>query len=506
MSDRRKRTARFRRCGVCDRGGGRVGASGGERKRTLIKLTFSEVVRATEGRLASPPAPGNVCGVSTDSRTIGAGELFFALSGPNFDGHDFVADALKRGAAGAVIASGRRREVAQRAALNGDAGGKLIEVDDVCAALGKLAAYHRRQMSLNVIAVVGSNGKTTTKEMIAHVLGGKHRGKASPKSYNNAVGVPLTLLTAEGADDFLVVEIGTNAPGEVAQLAALARPNMAVVTCIAEEHLEGLGDLEGVVSEELSVLDHLGAGGFAAVNIDAPLTRDRLPSEGPTLATFGRCDEADLRVTSAVFRDPWLTFRINGRFEYRMRLPGTHNALNAAGAVAIARRLGLAHEEIASSLESFVPPPMRTQVQRFGGVTLINDAYNANPQSALAAIDALESMPADGRRIAVFGEMRELGSHAEMLHAAVAERLRSGQVSHVLLVGAAVRYMEAPLRQKADLFAPSVSCCDGVDAASETLAELVRDGDVVLLKASRAVGLEAVVEPLRRRLAAAPVS
>ena len=471
----------------------------------MIKLTFSEVVRATEGRLTAAPTPGNVCGVSTDSRTISRGELFFAISGPNFDGHDFVGDALQRGAVGAVIGFGRRAEIARCAAMNGDAGGKLIEVDEVLAALGRLAAYHRRQLSLNVIAVVGSNGKTTTKEMITHVLGARLQGRSSPKSFNNAIGVPLTLLTAEGADDFLIVEIGTNAPGEVAELARLAQPNMAVVTCIAEEHLEGLGDLEGVVAEELSILNHLSSGGFAAVNIDAPLTRQRLPGDGPTRATFGRCDEADLRVTSAEFHEPWLQFQINGRFEYRLNMPGAHNALNATGAVAIARRFGLEHEEIAACLESFVLPPMRTQIERLGGVTLINDAYNANPQSALAAIAALEAMPAGGRRIAVFGEMRELGSQSAQLHLNVAERLKSEEIAHVLLVGDAYDLMHGPLLEQANLFGPQVQRCADVDAAYEALAELVCDGDVVLLKASRAVGLERLVEPLRRRLSAAPV-
>ena len=203
----------------------------------------------------------SVHGVSTDSRTIRENELFFALAGPNFDGHNFVVDAFKRKAVGAVVASGR---TAKTAAAVAEAGvpGALIEVDDPLRALGRLAVYHSEQLSADVIVVVGSNGKTTTKAMIDHILGGRLTGRCNPKSFNNDIGVPLTLLSAQAADDYLVVEIGTNAPGEVAALSSLARPAMAVITCIAEEHLEGLGDLPGVAAEELSVLDHISPGGF----------------------------------------------------------------------------------------------------------------------------------------------------------------------------------------------------------------------------------------------------
>jgi UDP-N-acetylmuramoyl-tripeptide--D-alanyl-D-alanine ligase len=361
--------------------------------------------------------------------------------------------------------------------------------------------FHRRLLAANVIAVVGSNGKTTTKAMIDHVLKARLRGRSSPKSFNNQIGVPLTLLSADTSDEYLVVEIGTNSRGEIEALAAIVDPNMAVLTCVGEEHLEGLGDLEGVAEEECAILDMLRPGGFAAVNIDAPQVRDRLRDNGLTVATFGRHADAHLRVTAATYASGWLSFELNGRFTYRLPLPGTHNAMNAAGAVTIARRLAFTDEEIAARLETFVAPPMRNEVVQLGGVTLINDSYNANPPSALAAFESLRMMPCRGRRIAVVGEMRELGTRSDELHRKVACGLATGGVDRVMLVGEARELMYASLAG-AGLFAAGVECCESVEDCVERLSDDLRDGDVVLLKASRAVGLDRVVEPLRQRLPA----
>jgi UDP-N-acetylmuramoyl-tripeptide--D-alanyl-D-alanine ligase len=465
----------------------------------VIQLVLSEVVDAIRGRVRDGTPTLSVKRVSTDSRTARAGDLFFALRGPRFDGHAFVVDALKAKAVGAVIAADRAAEVTASAGKAGVAG-VLIEVDDPSAALSRLAVYHRQQCSADVIAVVGSNGKTTTKAMIDHILQSRLRGRCSPKSFNNQIGVPLTLLSADAADDYLVVEIGTNAPGEVAELAALVEPKMAVITCICEEHLERLGDLHGVAAEECSVLAEVSEGGFAAVNVDWPRAGEFLPKGGLTIATFGRSEAADLRITETRYEAPWLHFVLNERFAYRLRMPGAHNAVNAAGAITIARRWGFEHDEIAQRLESFVTLPMRTEVLEFGGVSLLNDAYNANPESAIAAIDALEALPAVGRRVVVFGEMRELGKCSLELHRRVAERLRNSDVNHVLLVGRAGEMMADVLRRDESLFGPQVDCCETVDACGEKLLEMLRAGDVVLLKASRAVELDRLVEPLRSAL------
>ncbi len=468
----------------------------------MIKLTLTECVKAMQGRPHGELSAVSVGAVSTDSRTTRADELFFALHGDRFDGHDYVCAAIERGAVCAVVdaqhVAGVRTKLAAAGLIRTSAA-LLIEVDDTTAALGRLAAYHRRQMAAQVIGVVGSNGKTTTKAMIHHILSGKLRGRCSPKSFNNAVGVPLTLLSAEHGDEYLVVEIGTNHPGEIAVLGAIAQPDAVVITCIGEEHLEGLGSIDGVAAEECSILTKLSSKGFAAVNIDWSRIRHYLPAGGINVATFGRAEDANVRVSDVGLEPPWLRFKLNARFPFRMKLIGEHNAMNAAGAVTIARRMGLDFGEAAARLESFVLPPMRNEIIEIDGVTLINDAYNANPQSAVAAIETLEQYPCRSRRIAVFGEMRELGPHSAALHRKVAERLRGGGIQHVILVGSAVDPMVEAFGGN-DLFGPTIERCDDVAACAERLAVQAKPGDVVMLKASRAVALDRVIDPLRQRL------
>ncbi|MCH7870916.1 MAG: UDP-N-acetylmuramoyl-tripeptide--D-alanyl-D-alanine ligase [Planctomycetes bacterium] len=469
----------------------------------MINLVLSEVIEAIEGRCCGQASPVSVTGVSIDSRSCRGCDVFFAIRGERYDGHDFVRDALGKGAVAAVIRAedGPRVAAALEQGSNGRGAERLIEVGDPLEALGKLAAYHRKQLSANVIAVVGSNGKTTTKAMIDHLLCGRFRGRCAPKSFNNSVGVPLTLLDGEAADEYLVVEIGTNAPGEVAALAAIAEPSTAVITCIGPEHLEGLGDLDGVVREETSVLQAVRPGGFAAVNIDAPEVQSCLPTNGPTLTSFGYNSDADVRLSDVRYEPPWTRFLLNGRFEYRLGVIGAHNAVNATAAIVVARRFGLEHEEIAERLERFSLPPMRNEIDRIGGITIINDAYNSNPQSAVAALEVLESIPARGRRMIVFGEMRELGRHSPRLHADFARRMAEHDIDRVILVGPA-----GDLMYDAMIGSGMPTLCverrATVEECGDYLAEELRDGDVVLLKASRAVGLERLLEPIRKRFEA----
>lgn len=462
---------------------------------------LDEVVAAISGALRAGTGPRSVGGVSIDSRTIEPEQLFFAIRGPRFDGHAFVGAALQRGAVAAVVAQAQVSAVAEalREAGRTDVGERLIRVDDPTAALGRLAAYHRRQLSAQVIAVVGSNGKTTTKAMIHHVLGGGLRGQASPKSFNNVYGVPLTLLSANAGDDYLVVEVGTNARGEIAALGALVQPDAVVLTSIGEEHLEGLGDLAGVADEECAILPTVPAGGLAAVNVDSAQVAARLDGLAATVVTFGRSATADLRVTDVRYDAPWLRFRLNGRFDYRIKLPGTHNAINAAGAIAVGRRFGLEHEAIAARLETFAAPPMRTELIELAGVTIVNDAYNANPASALAALETLVSLPCAGRRMLVLGEMRELGGHAAREHRRIAEQIAAAQIDRVFVVGEAATEWMQPALGGGRLFGPEAEFFAAPDACAARLAAEVAAGDVVLLKASRAVGLERVLEPLRGR-------
>jgi UDP-N-acetylmuramoyl-tripeptide--D-alanyl-D-alanine ligase len=271
----------------------------------------------------------------------------------------------------------------------------VLIVDDTVQALGRLAAYYRRavmSVSTVVVAVTGSNGKTTTKCMIDHVLGGSLKGRASPKSFNNLIGLPLTLLSAEAGDQYLVAEIGTSAVGEIAALAAIASPEVGIVTSIAEAHLQGLGDVHGVADEKSSLLDSIRLGGLAVVNIDRPEIRPFLCRvQRARLVTIGTDPSARLQVAdrhSTIHRS---SFLLDGRFTVDLPMPGAHHATNATAAFAVARWFGIACDEIITRLGTFVPPDGRTRVIETGGITIVDDAYNANPGSVAAAIETLRT-------------------------------------------------------------------------------------------------------------------
>jgi len=408
-------------------------------------------------------------------------------------------------------------------------------------ARGRLARFHRRHLAVDGVAGTGSNGKTTTREMITHVLAGRWPGRCSIKSFNNEIGVPLTLLSAETADRFLVAEVGTNAPGEIDTLGAIIEPEVAVITSVGPVHLERLGTLEGVAREKLSLLKHLRAGGCAVVNIDADVVRwylaemRRPPSallpDGGGIArdvkivTIGRHEEADLRLTSvrtisagqtsaetgAPF-EPALEFEINGKFAYRLNVLGAHNALNALAAVAVGRRFGMEHEEIAGRLATFTLPSMRLERRRIpwrtgsqrGEIEVIVDAYNANPASVAAAIEVLREYPCKpkGRRVVVLGDMRELGPRAGEFHEDVARQVALGGIDMLLAVGTHARRMAATAREtrKRSSLQPKmeVHAMPDTDTAVRRVRPLCRPGDVILVKGSRAMGLERVVAALEK--------
>ncbi|MEP0842452.1 MAG: UDP-N-acetylmuramoyl-tripeptide--D-alanyl-D-alanine ligase, partial [Phycisphaerae bacterium] len=403
-------------------------------------LTLEEVITALQGAPDRPIPVASVSRVVTDSRAVRPGDLFVAVKGERFDGHDFVNEVFAGGALAAVVRNDFERVLPEGPAEVPD--GVLVRVDDTTAALGRLALYYRRSViagPARVVAVTGSVGKTTVKEMIAHVLAGRWKGSASPKSYNNSIGVPLTLLGVEPSDSFVVCEVGMNAPGEIAALARLIEPELAVLTTVVECHLEKLGTLERVADEKLSLLRFLKPGGAVVVNYDCELLKRRLEKDREyrkiKRVSFGQSAEADLRLTDlrplsesaagfspggavasrafhrpgdetetgeqsdkesgkAAQGGPGFAFTINDRFAYRLNVPGRHNVFNALAAIGVGRWFGMDHDEIAARLATFTLPAMRLQVEHIGRWTVINDAYNANPASLAAAVDVLLDMPA----------------------------------------------------------------------------------------------------------------
>jgi UDP-N-acetylmuramoyl-tripeptide--D-alanyl-D-alanine ligase len=464
----------------------------------VITLMIQEVVRALGGSMSAPREPFGVRGVSTDTRTLQPGELFFALSGERFDGHAFVAEAFAKGACAAVVAQAAVRGAGPTALRRGP----LIAVADPREALGRLAAYHRTALggATKVIAVTGSNGKTTTKSMIDHVLRSRLPGRAAPASFNNDVGVPLTLLSAETSDRYLVVEIGSSAPGEVARLASMAKPDIGVVTSIGYAHLEGFGGFAGVVREKLSLLDHIATGGLGVVNLDDLRAVEHAPlPDALRMVTFGLDSPADVRVTSLQCRLEGAGFLINDRYLVRLPVPGAHNARNAAAAFAVARRMQMEPEQIIAALGDVQLPKLRLNLRRLSGVTLIEDCYNANPSSMAAGIEVLRGVKA-GRRVLVVGQMLELGAESAALHKRIGAYAARAGIDVVVSVGDEASSIVEGVRS-AD---PSVEthACASTDQACAEVPALLDRGDTVLVKGSRAMRLERVAEGIVARFAA----
>ncbi len=441
-------------------------------------------------------------GVSTDSRTTRPGQVFIALRGENTDGHRYLAQAASAGAGMLIV-----DDPASIAGLERPPA--VLHVPDTGAAMLKLASAYRRTLErTRVIAVGGSNGKTTTVNLIHQVLGTRLRGTASIKSFNNAVGVPLTILSAKRTDQYLVCEVGTNAPGEIAPLTACIEPDIAVLTSIGREHLEGLGSLRGVVQEEASLLAGLRPGGVAVLNADAeglvetatPLLA-ALGGRGPSaraLVTFGWHDAADLRITRCDQRFEGLRFCFNERDCYDLPLLGEHNAGNAAAAIAVARRLGLDNDAIREGLSKARGPEMRLERCVAGGVSVINDAYNANPESVLAALKTFGQVGAGGefgRRVLVLGDMLELGEHGPDLHREVGEAAARVRADLVVLVGRLSLFVGERL-SKAQPGVKLATFEDLEDGRDGQAAALLRAGDLVLLKGSRGMRLERVLRRL----------
>lgn len=432
-------------------------------------------------------------GVTIDSRKARPGQVFVALVGANTDGHRFVNHAARAGCPLAIV----ERTDGQ---LPADIG--VIRVDSAVDALGRLAsAYRRSAPSLRVVAVTGSCGKTTTVRLIDAVLSQRLRGSASPKSFNNAIGVPLTLLNARPSDNYVVCEVGTNAPGEIEVLARMCEPDVAVITNIGRAHLEGLGGVEGVAAEKASLLSHLRESGYAFVPAPsecAPLRSHLKMLDRERMVTIGVGPEADLRVTETTTSDSGVSFSLNDRVHFETPLLGAHNALNAAIAVGVGRRLGLRDEEIRAGLKAVRGEEMRGQLVRVGPVRVINDAYNANPDSMLAGLKTLAGWVGP-RRVAVLGDMLELGSAAADEHRLVGEWLGASRaIDVVVLVGELAREALQPVAS--GLGVDRVRYFEKLDEGSgEAIARLIEPGDIVLLKASRRVGLERLVTEIERR-------
>ena len=461
-----------------------------------FRWTAAEVRRALE--TDAPAGETEFSGISTDTRKIGRGSLFVALRGARYDGHDYLAEAAREGAAAAVVS---------RVPDDAPQGLPLVVVPDTLHALGRLGRHRRRALGARVLAIAGSNGKTTTKELLRAVLSTRLRVHATEANLNNQVGVPLTLLAAPDDAEAAIVEVGTNEPGEIALLSRIVEPDAAMVTSIGEEHLEGLGTVEGVLEEELAVFDGLRPGGPGFV-VDEP---PELPARawerlGGRLRVAGFGADAGLRPDGGQLG---VRFHPDGSTEwgfrgvvFRLPLPGMHNVRNALLALGVAEEWGVSLEDAARALAQVAAPRMRNEWLRIGSVGIIADCYNANPPSMRAALDLLAAVPAGGEKVAVIGTMRELGEHAERLHRELALHA-AGLVGHgidrVVATGDFVRAFEENRSELGDRLLAE----EDPVRAYQALRPLLRGDETILLKGSRGVELERLVPLIERDFAAA---
>lgn len=440
------------------------------------------LVRNALGLRVDLAEPGiEFTGVSTDSRSVQDGDLYVALVGDRFDGHDFVTDALAGGARAAVVS---------RPAPD-DPSARLYPVDDTLVALGQLAARRRNDLGVPVVAITGSSGKTTTKEMTAAALSATLRVHATSANLNNRIGMPLTLLDVPLDAEAVVLELGTNEPGEIRALAQVARPDIAVITTVGESHLEKLGSLDGVMTEKLDLLRHLADGGRCIVGDEPEALADRARALCPRVRVVGWGERAD-----AEYRPVDPEVDMFGRYDFawrgqRLTTPaaGRHAVSNALLALSVAELVGVSPRDAIRGLGKARMGSMRGEFRRIGDLTLIIDCYNANPQSVRASLDVLADQTTAARRVAVLGSMLELGEVSDELHESTLQDALGRDLDLVVLTG---RFAAAAgsLGVEGD---PRIIVADSWTEAYPRLREQLGGGEVILLKASRGVALEGII-------------
>ena len=439
--------------------------------------------------------------ISTDSRAIHPGDLFVALKGERFDGHDFVPAVLASGAAGAIVHDQYRlpEGIVGSKATRGRAAPLLLGVREPLFAYQQLATHYRSRFDIPVVAVTGSNGKTTTKDMVASVLAQRWYVLKTESNFNNRIGVPATLFRLNSRHKAAVVEMGVDQQGQTTRLCEIVRPTIGVITNIGPDHLEFFGSMEGSAQAKAELLEFLPADGAAILNAD-DVYFDYLAARARCrVVSFGFTDKADVRavhVKTNVRRGTIFRLLLPGKVRHtivQMKVHGTHNVTNALAAAAVGVVLNLPGAVIAQGLARFRPAAMRSQVVTHHGVHIINDCYNANPASMKAAIQLLAQWSPARERIAVLGDMLELGTETQRMHRDLGHFLASQNVSRLIVAGLLGREIAEGARQGGMASARIAETGDAA-AAADLLRTVVQQGDVVLVKASRGMKMEQVVQ------------
>jgi len=453
---------------------------------TMEARPLQYIAEATGGRVIQGDDGAFVHRVSTDSRHVEPEDLFVALKGDRFDGHEFIAQAEQGGAVALLVDHSVKTQCA------------VVEVDDTRLALGRLAARYRRDFRVPVVGVAGSNGKTTTKDLLASILCRHHATVWSEASFNNDIGVPLTLLRMENFHHAAVLELGTNHPGELEPLVRMSAPNYGIITAIGREHLEFFGDLEGVAREEGMLGELLPSGGKLFLYGESQWSKPIAARSAAPVYTVGLGAGNDWRAEAVRVLPDGVVFKAVGAMsgEYRLGLLGRHQVTNALLAMAVAAELGVPEETVRAGLAECRPPQRRLQLSEANGIRILDDAYNANIDSVNASLGVLADLPCEGRRIVVLGSMAELGEETCAAHKEAGQSAAVLGIDALMAVGEEAEVTVAAARGAG--LDDAVAFADNV-AVGDALCECAQPGDVVLIKGSRAARLEEVGEYLSKR-------
>jgi len=447
-------------------------------------FTIEELVEATQGRLIQGPDEVQVKSINIDSRQVVAGEVFIAVKGDIFDGHDFIAEVVAKGVCVLIV---------HKPLVINNLKVSVILVKDTTKALGHIARFHRQRFKIPIIALTGSAGKTTTKEMIACVLQKKYRVLKNEGTQNNHIGVPLTLLKIKPTHQVVVLECGTNQPGDIPWLADVARPTIVVFTNIGESHLEKLKTPNGVLKEKLALTSWMNSQGVVVINTDDPLLSLKIPSlKKMRVITYGIQKASRFRTKNVhITPSNHLCFEISGK-KIELNSCGMNNVYNSLAAFACGRLMSVSEADIVRALNNFEFPKGRGQIVKLGSGWLINDSYNANPVSMRCAVDTLKSLTTKGKRIIVTADMLELGTKTKDLHRLIGKVIAQSKIDVLITVGALSRHMAAEARRCNKNM--RVFACADIESAQKYLKVVIANGDAVLVKGSRRMAMERVID------------
>jgi len=460
-------------------------------RHKMFPVSLDEVASAIGGSLSGIPGGTVVVRVSTDSRDIKPGDLYIALLGERFDGHDFCVDAVGKGGVAVVIQEGKLPGIEI----------PCVRVPDTLWALGELARHVREMSKARVVGITGSVGKTSTKEFLRSALGRTRKTRATEGNYNNLVGLPKTLLEVDPKDEMIVLEMGTDQMGEIKRLTEIARPEVGVVTSVAEAHLNKLGTVENVLKEKSELLKGLPSDGLAVIPADSPYREELVANSNAPSVTFGTERGSDFFAADPTLRTQGCYgFTLEtpvGKAEVNLQVPGLHQVEAATAAAAVAVSVGLDLSDVIEGLQSFTGLPGRCELINLNqGITVIADHYNANPVSMAAGQRLLETF-LERRRVFVAGEMWDLGTKSSELHRLVGDRIGSGAIDLLVAIGPQTRHLVQGAKA-AGLSHKQITWFGSTEEALPELATVLKAGDVVLVKGSRGMQFEKALDALIR--------